>query len=447
MKLLLATKDKEFAEALKEHVEVVAIIETRSDLEKQIDDLIQSDLILFMTEGFDCEGVGIDEILIKYKKRYPSLRIVFLKAEEYNNRTKVMLQKLVENGIYDIVIAEEVTLGDILNLLNNPKTQTDVSKILDSPKYTGTYGRMFLFSSLKPGTGKTFLATNVAVAIAKYGQKTRTKDGNMMEPRVLLVDGDLTNLGVSTLLRAENFDRNMLHALKQVRNYVGENGELLVTEGEMPQVRSKIISYLTRYKLTPNLYIMGANNIPREELDKIAPEHFYFMLQQLISSFHVIIADSNSAFDHPTTAGLYDMSGHIYLLLDNDYNNIQNTVRYYRQIKELGYGDKVKFIVNKNLSRDTELTCLEDLEYEVKEIDGLSIENRIPLVNAGVMKTLDYSGDLVVLSDKAPDAKKQILDIADGIWKIDYSKVEEEENILRDKDKKENKLVSLLNKA
>ena len=89
---------------------------------------------------------------------------------------------------------------------------------------------------------------------------------------------------------------------------------------------------------------------------------------------------------------------------------------------------------------------MEDLAYEVKEIDGLSIEDRIPLIEAGVMKTLDYSGDLVVLSDKAPEAKKQILDIADGIWKIDYSKVEEDENLLKDKGKKENKLVSMLNK-
>lgn len=446
MGILLATLDEKFAESLKEHKEVVATIGTRSDLEREINNLITNVDILFMTEAFECEGVGIDDIMIKWKKTFPNLRVIFLKSEEYNNRTKVMLQRLTENGIYDIIIAEEVTLGDIIHLIDEPKSLSDVQKILDSPRYTGTYNRMFLFSSLKPGTGKTFLSTNVAVAIAKYGQKTRSRDGTMVEPRVLLVDGDLANLGVSTLLRAENFDRNMLHALKQVRNYIGENGELLVEEGEMAQVRSKIISFLTRYKLSPNLYIMGANNIPREELDKIAPEHFYFMLQQLVSSFHVIICDSNSAFDHPTTAGLYDMSGHIYLMLDNDYNNIQNTRRYYKQIKELGYGDKVKFIVNKNLSRDTELTCLEDLAYEVKEIDGLSIEDRIPLIEAGVMKTLDYSGDLVVLSDKAPEAKKQILDIADGIWKIDYSKVEEDENLLKDKGKKENKLVSMLNK-
>lgn len=128
MGILLATLDEKFAESLKEHKEVVATIGTRSDLEREINNLITNVDILFMTEAFECEGVGIDDIMIKWKKTFPNLRVIFLKSEEYNNRTKVMLQRLIENGIYDIIIAEEVTLGDIIHLIDEPKSLSDVQK-------------------------------------------------------------------------------------------------------------------------------------------------------------------------------------------------------------------------------------------------------------------------------------------------------------------------------
>ena len=447
MNLILATKDREFTEAIKKLFHVIATFEKRTDLVSNIRQLISSDDdVLLVTEGFNGEGESIDKILKDIKKTFPDLRIIFIKGQEYNSRTKTILQNLIEVGIYDIAIAEETPLSDIVDLINNPKSFADVSKLLDTSKFTGVYKRMFLFSSLKPGTGKTFMATNIAVSIAKYGQKSRQKDGSMVPPRVLLVDGDLANLAVSSLLRVENYDRNMLHALQKIRSYFSDSGELLLNEGEINQAKNKVRTFLTRYQPCPNLYIMSANNIPRSELEQIAPEHFYFMMQQLVASFNVIIADSNSAFDHQTTAGLYDMSGHIFLLMDNDYNNIQNTLRYYKQIKELGYGDKVEFIVNKDISRESELTCLEDLEFNTNKLGEIDVSYRIPLVDAGIMKTIDYGGTLVVLSDLAPDAKKRILEVADSIWKIDYSKVSEDEASQKQEVKKENKLLNFLNK-
>lgn len=447
MRLILATKDKEFAEVMKHRFDVIATFGKRTELLENIHRLINNDDdILFVTEGFECEGESIDKILKDIKRTYPDLRIIYIKGQEYTNRTKNILQNLIEAGIWDIAIAEEMTLNDIVHLIENPKSYDEVNRLLDTSRFTGVYKRMFLFSSLKPGTGKTFMATNVAIAIAKYGQKARQKDGQMVPPRVLLVDGDLANLAVSTLLRVEDYDRNMLHALQKIRSYFSADGELLLNEGEVSLAKDKVKGFLTRYHPCPNLYVMSASNIPGSELEKITPEHFYFMMQQIVPAFHIIIADSNSAFDHQTTAGLYDMSGRIYLLMDNDYNNIQNTLRYYKQIKELGYGDKVEFIVNKDISRESELTCLEDLEFSTNKLGEIDISYRIPLIDAGIVKTIDYGGTLVVLSDLAPEAKKQILEVADSIWKIDYSKVNEEEQALKQETKKENKILGFLNK-
>ena len=71
----------------------------------------------------------------------------------------------------------------------------------------------------------------------------------------------------------------------------------------------------------------------------------------------------------------------------------------------------------------------------------------MPLIDAGIVKTIDYGGTLVVTSDLAPEAKKAILEVANSIWKIDYSKVSEDELNQKQENKKENKILNFLNKA
>ena len=56
-----------------------------------------------------------------------------------------------------------------------------------------------MISSIKPGCGKSFVSTNVATAIAKFGDK---KDGR--QPRVCILEADLQTLSVGTLLSLED---------------------------------------------------------------------------------------------------------------------------------------------------------------------------------------------------------------------------------------------------
>lgn len=440
MNLVIATNNKNLIEALTHKYTVLASFFTREELERDINNLIEEPDILFVTEGFNCQGVPIADLLIKIKKNNPDLRIIYVQSSEFTSGTKKILTRMVENEIYDIAIGDEIDLPTIEKLIENPKTYGDASKILESDD-TEVYPNIFTISSLKPGTGKTFLATNLAVAIAKYGQKKRLKNGRLTDPRVLLVDGDLLNLGVGTMLRTDNYDRNMLTALQRIAKFIPEDCRYTMSDSDVENIKKYVRACLCEYRGCSNLYIMAANTISLDELAHIAPVHFYFMMQMLVRAFDVIIVDSNSAFDHQTTAVLYELSGSIFLMLDNDYNNIQNNLRYVNKLAEMGYDDKIHFIVNKDLTREAEMNCLEDLDYNTHSIGDLVLEYRIPLIDAGIIKTIDYGEELVVTSNKAKAAKDKILEIADSIWKIDYSKVE----VSSVPTKKPNKIINILN--
>lgn len=442
MNIIVATNNSDISNALARQgkYNILASFSAKSELERDLNNLIEDPDILLVTEGFDCQGTPIADFLIKIKKNNPDLRIIYILSSEFTSGTKKILTRMVENEIYDIAIGDEINLQSIEKLIENPKSYGEASKILEMDD-SEVYRNIFTISSLKPGTGKTFLATNLAVAIAKYGQKKRLKSGKLDDPRVLLVDGDLLNLGVATMLRTDNYDRNMLTALQRIAKYVPEDCYYSMSDSDIDAIKTYVRACLCMYRGCNNLFIMGANSISLEELSHIAPVHFYFMLQMLVKAFDVIIVDSNSAFDHQTTAVLYELSGTIYLMLDNDYNNIQNNLRYIGKLTELGYDDKIKFIVNKDLSREAEMSCLEDLDYDTYSIGDLVIDYRIPLIDAGTIKTIDYSENLVITSDKAKEAKDMILEIADSIWKIDYSKVD----VSSIPAKKPNKIINILN--
>ena len=443
MNLILATNNDSIVEAFKKYgkYNIVAAFKQKNELETNLPYLNENPEVLLVIEGFDFQGTSVADTLITVKKNNPGLRVIYILGSEFNNGIKKILTKLVENEIYDIAIGDEVSMNSMVNLIENPRTYADASKILEDDD-SEVYNNVFTFSSLKPGTGKTFLATNVAVALAKYGVKRRMANGRFRDTKILLVDGDLLNLGVGTILRTDSYDRNMLTALQRIAKNIGEDGHYSLSDTDVDSLKTFVRNCLYNYKGCSNLYVMSANSISLEELSKISPAHFYFMMQMLVKAFDAVIVDSNSAFDHQTTAVLYEISSRIYLLIDNDYNNIQNNLRYIDKLTEMGYDDKIIFAVNKDITKEAELSCLEDLEYNTNSIGNLIIDHRIPLIDAGIMKTIDYGEELVVTSTKALEARDAILQLADSIIKIDYTKVQ---TPTEESTKKPNKLLNLLN--
>lgn len=439
MNIALALNNEKVTEALtKNGYNIVADFKDEKEL-NEISSLIERPDILVLSANF-CD-MSVRKVS-SLKNVNPYTRFIYIMSDaDYTSGTRKKASKLIQNNIYDIHIGE-VKLGDLIKSIENPKSFEEVSELLETSD-NDSYPNVTTVASLKPGSGKTFLATNLAVAIADYGQDKRV-DGRMKRPRVLLLDGDLLNLSVSTMTRVDNYDRNMLTALKKIGQLVNEDGSYNMDINEVDQIQKFVRNCLALYKGKDNLYVMAATDIPFEDLEGIAPSHFYFMVQMLHKAFDVVIVDSNSAFDHQTTPALYELSGRVLLLLDNDYNNIQNNIRYIDRLSDLGYDDKIHFIVNKDLTWNQEQECLENLAYDTKTIGDLMIEHRIPFGNPGTIKTIDYGDKLLVETNELPDVKKAILDIADDIWKIDSYRVSQ--SIEPEPKKKPNRLIAALNK-
>lgn len=447
MRIALAIDSNEIIDAFRRRFDytIVGVYKTSQELtqiknpESKPDVLVATDTI---------SGITIQR-LINLKASDPQLRIVYLLNTPDNSTGTIRkMQKLVQNQIYDFAIIDgDYTLGELINkicdLIDNPRDYSDVKDILEE-EAGEVYNNVTMVSSLKPGTGKTFVATNLAMAIAEYGQDKR-RDGKMERPRVLLVDGDLINLSVGIITRTNNFDRNMLTALKTIATKVDpDDGSYNLSASELEELKKSIRGCLSRYKNKKNLYIMAAPDISIDDLAEISPVHFYFLMKMLVGAFDVVIADSNSAFDHQTTAALMEMSGRIILLMDNDYNNIQNNLRYIDKLNDLGYDDKIHFVINKDITRNAERACLEDLAYDTQNIGNLMIEHRIPLGDAGIIKSIDFSEQILVSTDQEDDVRDALLEVANDIWKIDYTRVGIKEEPTPKK--KENKVLSFLNK-
>ena len=72
------------------------------------------------------------QMIFDIKKYFPNLRIIYLTGHDDNSTGK--LTQLVIYNVYDFIAADEWNLDEIVNLIKNPKTLSDVQVYLPSPK-------------------------------------------------------------------------------------------------------------------------------------------------------------------------------------------------------------------------------------------------------------------------------------------------------------------------
>lgn len=473
-KIILITNNMNLSDALRSHgpdrgYQVLATLTSKGTL---INDIFGMEAagnmpeLAIVTEGFDpSNGTPTWELVLKIKQTFPALRIVYATGPvEASDHSRLrVLARLVRGGVYDILTGSRVDEDTLYAMMDEPRSFEDVAFYLEYERegegFDGSkgYSNVILISSMKPGSGKTFLATNLAVAIAKYGQFKRSTEGQLIKPRVAIVDGDLLNLSVGSMLRVDNYDKNMLTALNQIKKYVSKDGVYSLNDDELTNIKNFVRGCLTRHKEIDNLYCMVAPASDLNVLGDIYPVHFFFLMEQLVRAFDVIIVDSNSAFDHQTTAALFELASEIYLLMDLDYNNLQNNVRYADKLEELHYDHKTHYIINKDLPMDVLASCVTDLSYDLQMIQdqGIVIEHRIPMVNSAKIKALDYNAELLIDDEtsKTEAARIAILEVANDIWKIDKHRLEAKEDDTEDVkiskasllDKLSDKIVDVLN--
>ncbi|MDD3013178.1 MAG: response regulator, partial [Candidatus Gastranaerophilales bacterium] len=202
--------------------------------------------------------------------------------------------------------------------------------LLNSEKKGDITSKIFTVFSNKGGIGKTTIATNLAVSLAKVtGQK------------VALVDLNLQLGDITTFLDVHpSFD------ISYVANNINRIDE------------SFLLSTLDKYK-DNNLYIL-ADPPFLEQAEEITAEQISSVLNILKSVFSYIIIDTSSNFDSKTISCL-DISDNILLVSMINLPSIRNTQRCLDLFTRLDYNsDKVMLIINRYLQSDE--ISVEDIE-------------------------------------------------------------------------------------
>lgn len=466
-KIIVATGQSAINDVINrfEGYEVIKSVDYRESLYEECMNL--SPDILLIGEGLFGDE-PLTPLLLNISKERPNTRIIYLAGSiDMKNSNKVYsLSLLVMGGIYDIINEKQITASFLKSILDKPQTQEQVDYIVknanramrkeentevefiipedeNEENKSDVRNNLFLISSIKPGSGKSFVSVNLATAIAKYGVKN--KEGK--SPRVALIEADLQNLSLGTLLQIEGDDKNLKTAMNKIGEIVSREGELIGDSAQIEETNRYIKECFSPYYRVKNLEALVGSQLSYKELSGISRYHYIYLIDAISDYFDIIIVDTNSAVDHETTFPLTRMAKECYYILNLDFNNIRNNVRYRDVLEDMGITDKLKYILNEDVEReDSEIETGNDLEpllFTSKHLEdsGFKLEARIPVIPKTVFLNRLYEGTPLVIDekrDKATDrAKLEILKAANQIYPIEnMSRLEEDYGSALNKSKK-----------
>lgn len=429
-KILLSVSQQKIADLFKtqkfiEHYECIGNCPEKNDLMSLLNKA-ETDILL-ITEMVIGEKVnGTINFLLKLHSEYPKMRIVLLTRKNNSHE----MWRLIEAGIYDIYCDTKMSGAILKNLLDNEKKYNDVCELIEKknePKEVieeeaviGTgLKNISIFSSIKPGSGKSLIATNVAAAIAKYGRP----NAYGRRPKVAILEGDLQTLSVGTLLQLNDMDKNLRNALKRVETVISDEGVITGGEIEIRNVKRYVKDCFLQYYDIDNLFALVGSQMTLNDLNEINPFQYYFMIELIAEEFDVIIVDSNSSLEHKTTGPLLDLASKCFYVLDLDFNNVSNNIRYRNELKAIGVMDKVHYILNKDIPKEMAENFSEPLEFDSRNIAnaGIDVCAKVPIIDTTIVYNRAKRGRPLVLDriESTLPARKEIFKIADMVWPCD----------------------------
>lgn len=428
--------------------EVVGEVDKKEDIIPECYD--KKPNILLLTE-FVSGRDPLPEVIISLAQKVSGIRIVLLTGSLNNAKEdrRSFFEAMVYAGVYDIVHESNITPERIKSALDNPKSKADVSYLLRKKKLGSKneggfefddeapvseekdyYDNLFAISSIKPGTGKSFVSTNVAVMIAEQGIKNESGK----RPKVGLIEADLQNLSLGTLLQIEDGKNNLKTTMDKIRSLFNKDGNLTSDLVKRAEVDEHIRDSFKPYRYSKNLHALVGSQVTIQDLEDVTTFHYMYLVNAVINDFDVLVIDTNSALTHVTTFPLLCMSKYCYYILNLDFNNVRNNCRYRGFLETLGIMDKVRYLLNEDIPQDMgdmlSGTHLESLVYNSEMVEKeFQLEAKIPMIPKVVFLNYIYEGKPVALDTHPYTAKAryEIAKIADQIWPIeDFSKLKEE---------------------
>lgn len=430
---------------------VLSTIQKRDDVLSTLEAYRGKIDIIMITDALPGNGLML-KLLVQIKRKNPDLRVIYLTADVRPNDEKRInnLGLLVMMEIFDIVTSSTLSPKLVYQTLKQPATEENVSWIssfMDKQEHHTSKAsiavsieeqaeqteeikglpNVHLFSSIKPGTGKSFVSANVAATIARYGVKR--SDG--LPPKVAIIDGDLQNLSLGTLLQIESQDYNLKTVMDKIRTVINEDGKVVDNPSLIREVNMFIKKAFIPYSHVKNLEGLVGSQLDMRQIEDITSYEFMYLIQSVYEDYDVVILDSNSSLSHVSTLPLLSMATNSYYILNLDFNNIRNNSRYQKTLASLGVLDRVKYILNENMSNETlkRNGSSEQLIYTEDHVrgSGFEVAGTIPMISKPVFLNHIYEGMPIALDDEiyTLEARYHLAEIANQIWpieKLDYLK-------------------------
>ena len=239
-------------------------------------------------------------------------------------------------------------------------------------------GRVLSFMSCKGGSGATFLATNLAYALAARGGQ-----------QVLLIDLNL-QFGDAILYVS---DRRPTATLVDIARQV-------------QSIDMALLSSIT-VQVLPNYAVLAAPDDPAQSLD-IRPNQVEALIRFARANFDYVVLDLGRSFDTCSIQAL-DLSDHIYPVLQLTLPFLRDAKRMFDVFRSLEYGtQKVRPIVNRE-ERSGDVTS-EDANKHLH----YKIHARIPNHYRAVAASVNQGVPILKLNRSSP-VTKSLEQLAAGI--------------------------------
>lgn len=415
----------------------------RCNLKSEIAEVVEvSDPDVLIVSDHISGEENLAKLLLEIKNRFPHVRIVYFAGELMQRDTKRrdMLGMLVMVGIYDIVLGRTLNRDVAIDAIIHPRAYEAVEfltrNLIDSKAevYNAFAGlsyeevdeleeldkdnNVYVFTSVKPGTGKSFSAINAACAVAKYGEG---------RPRVALIDADLQTLSVGTTLGMQDDPKKNIKTCMEAIAGIFDNGKLIDDEEKIKRTKRIMKDCFVRYSKIPNLDVLIGSSLTPEEVDalNIKPEYYTYLVETIREDYEIVIVDLNSNIFHVTSFGILRMCKTAYYIVNLDFNNIRNNVRYKNMLDEIDISRKVKYVLNQAIENtefydylgvaDKPLIFTPD---DMEKKSEINIFKKIPYISPVIAYNNAYNGLPAILdTEEAMDRVRfAILDLANDIY-------------------------------
>lgn len=417
--------------------------------------------ILIISEKLSGEEI-LPGIAIDIKQSLPSIRIIYLAGHiDLNNANRInKLGVMVMAGIYDIITEKKLNNTIISYLLETPKNKSEVDYLLryfvDKKKEQDVsieyeednqeeiiddyYKNVFMVSSIKPGTGKSFVSTNIATCLAKFGEEI---NGN--PPKIAIIEADLQTLSLGTLLAIEDDKVNLKTVMNKISTVVTPEGKILKDKIKISDVNEYVLGAFKPYDKCKNLFALVGSQLSMKDMEGISPYYYSYLIDLVSRNYDYVIIDSNSSLVHVTTYPLLTMVNKCFYVLNLDFNNVRNNVRYRQTLKEIGIYDKVRFILNEDLTNNPD--NVEKLQFDSNMLEeSFELVAKIPSLPKAVFLNRLWQGIPIILDDTEHTlrARYEVSKVADLIHPISNINALESK-IYNNKDLKKSKKKGFLN--